>query len=252
MSDDAIKGAAGLGRGGFSLVELMVVIALVALVTLFAVPSVRTLVSAGRFTSDLAAMGGAIEQARAYAIGADTYVWLGLFEEDGAAPSAKPARPGVGRIVVSVVASRDGTKIYDAARPAPLNPDRLLQVNPLLRIAAHLTVYPDGTGTSSDQGKTFEARPAVSGSRIGDTLPAAPSATSFPYPLSGAPQYTFVKSLQFNPAGEMKINNDTAGFQPITEIGLKPAHGNAVDAASSDLAAVHVAGLTGAVRIYRR
>ena len=64
----------------------------------------------------------------------NTYTWVGFFEEDASQPSTNPATAGTGRLVMSVVASKDGTTIYSGTLSSPateLDPIKLLQVGKL-------------------------------------------------------------------------------------------------------------------------
>src|SRR5213076_1448094 len=106
---------------GFTLIELLVVIGVIILLTALLTPAFTSLKSAGDVTSAAYTIKGVLEQARAYAMANNTYTWVGLYEEDGSQSSTNPPTPGVGRLVMSVVASKDGTTVYDPN--SNLNPD---------------------------------------------------------------------------------------------------------------------------------
>jgi len=106
-------------------------------------------------------------------------------------------------------------------------------------------------------------------SRFGELngSPTAPTTNSqypFQYPV-GNPvppaQYTFQKTLQFNPRGESNINSGlgvgggggvTYDVKRIVEVGLQATHGTQVDTISPNLVAVQITGFGGSVKIYRR
>src|SRR5207302_1038262 len=95
---------------------------------------------------------------------------VGFFEEDVSQPSTTPATTGTGRVVMSIVASKDGTIIYDPSNPSQIDATRLIQVGKLTKVDnVHLATFTDGSGT----GSAFDTRPPVTFNgtqyRIGDT-----------------------------------------------------------------------------------
>ena len=104
----------------FTLLELLVVIGIVALLMALVVPAFTTIKSGGDATSAAYTIKGVLDTARTYAKANNTYVWVGFFEEDGSIPSASPtATPGNGRIVMSIVASKDGSTVYSGQILSP-------------------------------------------------------------------------------------------------------------------------------------
>jgi len=242
------------GRHAFTLIELMVVIGIITILMVLVVPAVTNLKGSGDITNASYTISGALEQARSYGLGSNTYVWVGFYEEDVSQPSTSPATAGIGRVVISIVASKDGTIIYDPNNPATIDPTRLTQVGKLIRIQnAHLTTFADGTGT----GSTFDARPPITynTARIGDTTPPSASLTPFQYPV-GTPaptaQYLFLKAIQFSPQGEARINNNNFTLKTAAEIGLRQTHGAAVDTLSPNVVAIQFGAISGDTKIYRR
>jgi len=220
-----------------------------------AIPAFTSVAGAGSITAASYDISGSIEAARSYAVAHDTYTWLGFFEEDGATSSSNPAQAGVGRIVISTVASTDGTMIYSSSATPPIyiDPTRLTQVSKLFRISnVHLKSYTNGTGT----GTTFAARPPLvsANGRIGDTAPPSGALPYFQYPVggAGAAQYTFTSVLQFSPRGEVLVSSMAGVMTPLIEVGLQPVHGNVVNSNSQNLVALQVAGISGNVIMYRQ
>lgn len=241
----------------FSLIELLVVMGIVAMLSVLVVPAVIGLKSAGDVTNAAYTVSDVLQQARSYALANNTYAWVGFFEEDASQPSMTPARVGIGRIVLSVVASKDGTQIYPGSLSSgsgAIDPRRLTQVGKLIRIDnMHLASFDDGTG----RGTTFDARPPVrlSTARIGDDTPPDPSLSPFQYPVGNpAPtaQYTFTKAVQFGPRGEARINNNNFSLKPVAEVGLRPARGATVDMNTPNVAAIQFTGIAGNISIFRR
>ena len=239
---------------GFTLVELIVVIALISTLMMLVAPVFTGIKSAGDVTNAAYTIKDALEQARTYAMAYKTYVWIGFYEEPAGQPSTNPATPGTGRIVISTIASADGTTVYNPRSLAAIDPTRVTQLNKLVKVeGTHLATFPDGSGT----GDTFDSRPAAiyETAKIGDTTPPNPSLTPFQYPVGNpapAAQYTFVKAVEFSPRGEARINNRNYTLKTVAEIGLQPTHGTAVDVNSRNIIVIQFGALGGDLKIYRR
>src|SRR6266699_2943089 len=136
---------------GFTLVELIVVIGIIILLTALLTPAFTNLKRAGDVTSAAYTIKGVLEQARTYAMANHTYTWVGFYEEDASQSSTNPATAGIGRLVMSIVASKDGTTIYTGTLSSPaveLDPTKLIQVGKLTKIDnVHLQTFPDPTAT---------------------------------------------------------------------------------------------------------
>jgi prepilin-type N-terminal cleavage/methylation domain-containing protein len=268
-------------RRAFTLIELLVVMSIIAILLVLMAPAFTTLKSAGDVTSAADTVKGVLDQARTYAMANNTYAWVGFYEEDVSTPSTNPATPGIGRIVMSIVASKDGTTVYNpnsVTNPDPIDRTKLSQIGKPVKIDnVHLPLFAIGTGT----GNTFATRPALQNdpvavynySRFGEVNAAVPNTapytnSQFPfwYPLTAASQaqaqYYFQRTLQFNPRGENRINS-TYDMRRVVEIGLLPTHGNATPVPvsgagtstvtfSGNVVAVQINGAGGDVKIYRR
>src|SRR6266550_5018505 len=105
--------------GGFTLVELLVVIGIVALLMALIAPAFTNIKSGTDVTSAAYTIKGVLDTARTYAKANNNYAWVGFFEEDGSISSTNPATAGPGRVVMSIVASRDGTMLYTIPLGAP-------------------------------------------------------------------------------------------------------------------------------------
>src|SRR5438067_3429407 len=158
----------GACERAFSLVELLVVIGIMVLLAALMAPAFTSIKFAGDVTSASYTVKGVLEQARTYAMANNTYTWVGFFEEDASQPSTNPATIGVGRLVMSVVASKDGTTIYSGTLSSPateLDPTKLIQVGKLTKVERiHLKTFPDPTATPPPD--SFDTRP-VPGSSPG-------------------------------------------------------------------------------------
>ena len=235
-----------------------IILVLMALV----VPAFTNLKSASDVSSAANTIKGVLDQARTYAKANNTYTWVGFFEEDSSTASTSPATAGNGRIVMSIVASKDGTEVYTSVTgpAADMDPNgtRLLQIGKLVKIDnMHLRTFANGTTPTGD---TFPTRPAIPGgspdnAKIGDTSPPD-SLRYFHYPATGtegAAQYKFRKMVQFNPRGECRPQNDNYEMRAVIEVGFQPIHGTDVATVEdSKNCAVQLTGVGGNTKIYQR
>ena len=261
----------------FTLLELVVVIAMIAALTTLLVPALASLKTANDLTNAAYTIKEVLEQARTYARVNNTYAWVGFFEENGSIASTNPPTAGNGRLVISSVASTDGTTVYGSTSGA-IDPTRLIQIARLIRINnVHLPLLAIGTGT----GDTLDGRPAlqfepIAGynySRFGELNAASPhtaphtnSQYPFQYPVGNpAPvaQYTFLKTLQFGPRAESRINGNNYDIRRVIEIGLLQTRGSVVPAAADgagtttatyngNVIAIQISGFGSIVKLYRR
>src|SRR5438876_6962542 len=123
---------------GFTLLELLIVISIIAILLVLIAPAFTSLKSAGDVTSAAYTIKGVLDTARTYAKANNTYTWVGFYEEDATATTPTnntPAYPGKGRVLLAIVGSKDGTKIFDDNGPAAALPsDRISPVGKLVRI----------------------------------------------------------------------------------------------------------------------
>src|ERR1700677_3538210 len=73
-------------RGGFSLVELLVVLAIISLLASILLLSMSGTKSSRDLANAAYTIQGALEQARTLAMSTDTYTWVGFSEENPASP----------------------------------------------------------------------------------------------------------------------------------------------------------------------
>src|SRR5947208_5081042 len=129
----------GGGRGhrsvGFTLLELLIVVGIIGLLLVLMAPAFTTIKGGTDVTSAAYTIKGVLETARTYAKANNTHTWVGFYEEDVSQPSVTPAAVGAGRLVMSIVASNDGTTAYNSnslLNPDPISPTKLTQVGNLV------------------------------------------------------------------------------------------------------------------------
>jgi len=245
-------------RAGFSLIELLVVLAIISLLAVLVAPAVTGIMSAQGLSAAAHTVSEVFSHARTHAMAHNTYVWVGIAEVDQTAnPSARPQPEGIGRVAMVAVASRDGTRIYDTTQDVATDWQSktaggagLVQIGKLTRLEnVHLSPTLDPGAAESGM-----VRPEVPAPfRIGAS--ASESSIGFSHPLessgSGA-QYTFRHVIEFDPNGSARI---VPGSTPLLgrqlEIGLRATKGNQLIADEANAAAVHVDGLIGTTTIYR-
>jgi len=227
---------------GFTLIELLVVMAITAVMATLIGPAIGSFNKANGLSHAASEISGMLEQARAYAMGKNTYVYVGLQEVDALAPTSAD---GVGRLVVAMVASLDGTRPYTSLTDTPSISTNIGVIDKIHSFDnVHLV-----DASRLTNGANMTNRPAVS-----VDLAVTAATTTFQWPLSGTPKYRFSKVIEFNPQGVARVQTDTvykASVSGYIEIPLLPTQGNVAIASSPNQAAIQVDSITGAVRLYR-
>jgi Tfp pilus assembly protein FimT len=211
--------------------------AIIGMLTAAVLPALNSIKSGGGVTKAAYDISSVLEQARAYAMANNTYVFVGLAEVNGATAESGAQQAGSGRLVVAAAGSRDGTRSFGASNT------NLVALSKLRRFDnVHLA------NTVPNQDNT--ARPAVADDyRAGHAAFIAEG--SFGWPLGGgAPAYTFSKIIQFDPRGTASVQSSSRHLPQWMEIGLVPAKGDTV-VEGSNYAALLLDGVTGSVKIYR-
>jgi prepilin-type N-terminal cleavage/methylation domain-containing protein len=88
-------------RSAFTLIELLIVIAIVAMLSALTLPAFNSIRNAGGLTKSANDIAGILEQARAYAMAQNTYTWVGFRRDNADTPSDT--------LVVGVIASKTGS-----------------------------------------------------------------------------------------------------------------------------------------------
>lgn len=251
----------------FTLVELLVVIAIAIVLTGLAVPIFDSFRSTNNLGTGAYNIAAYLQLARSYAISNSTYTYVGIQEvnEITATASTTTALSGTGKLVLSAVASADGTRAYaissgnwqgTSAGGAPAT--GLVQIGRLLTVdnvhapialsanfptAGNMSGSPD-LGPQASLGQSAARRdvsknlyPNNPVGKYSFVLPNDSSgidyATPFNYPLGvSSPQYKFTDVIQFDPTGAARVLVSSGGSVDIVtipwciEICLQQCHGN--------------------------
>ena len=256
---------------GFTLLEMLIVVAIVGLLLVLIAPAFTTIKSGSDFTNAVYGIQGVLENARTYAKANNTYVFVGFAEVDSSIdPSISPQVVGYGRVTVAVVASKDGTRQcqYTTSNQGNdwtanySNGAHLVAVGKLQRYEnLHFLNlnFPSWPPSSYPGSNMARYQPVTS-----YTLGIAPnSVTPFAWPLGAAlnsGQYQFNKVINFDPTGVARIAYATNADEIVSvmEIDLLTTHGTApsptpmpFDQDVGNHAAIQIAPMSGEIRVYR-
>jgi len=262
--------------GGFTLLELLIVIGLIAILLVLVGPAFTTMKSGSDVTSAIYEVKGLLENARAYAKTNHSYVFVGFAEVDSSidasvSPQISTGDTPYGRVAVAVVASKDGTSQYHYAttdqgtdwKANYANGAHLVAVGKLQTYEnVHFVPVDFGSWSPGAHPDSKMARYQPTGPPYILSNAASTSVTPFTWPL-GSPldsgyQYRFDRVINFDPTGIARIataNNGDA-IAHVIEIDFQPTHGTVVPAPPEDQdvgthAVIQLGTTSGAVRVYR-
>ena len=250
---------------GFTLVELLVVMAIMAIMIGIAIVNLPGLKGANDINKAAADITGVLEYARTQAMAGNTYVWVGFFEENPQQVGTK----GTGQLVMAVVSSTDGTNLKTELVPTSsykqlpgtlpagtTGAGSLVQILKPVKIPnIHLNNVAFTTAAIPSiptPAITPHVMDTTNSSDNGNDAPTPKTNYYFNFPLAGTVQYQFYQILQFNPQGDASLIYDTP--QQIFEFGLQPARGNVAITTgngSKNVVAIQVEGIGGKVTTYR-
>src|SRR5437763_5520535 len=105
----------------FTLLELLIVMGIIGVLLVLIAPAFTSMKGGTDVTSAAYTIEAVLDTARTYAKANNTYTWVGFYEED--VSTTTPGIPGTGRVVMSIVASKDGTKLYTGVPSSPVTLD---------------------------------------------------------------------------------------------------------------------------------
>ena len=220
----------------FTLVELVMVMAIMLLVMGFAAPSVVGILKGKKIEQALSAVTGLLEQARMDATTQNTYIWTGFLNV-----AARDAGSGVDELWMMTFRGRAGESRI------PATADDILPVSTLQRVEGVNVVETD---TLADAVKALLPTP------MKDVASAVKSSTKITWKGTTATgPRDFERLLLFTPRGEALWETGSPTTLPLSEpnfiIGLARTQNGVPVPADKDMAFVSVAGVTGRVNVGR-
>jgi prepilin-type N-terminal cleavage/methylation domain-containing protein len=271
----------------FTLIELLVVMSIIVVLMALLAPSFVNISSANNVSKSVYDIAGILDQARTYAMGNNTFVFVGIAEVDSAyTPTTGTTfvSGGIGKVVIAVVASKDGTLGFDVTSSTPDtdwktnysnyngvkgNAVNLVAISKLQSFDhAHLSSastasspdYIPNPPAGNNLHRETVSTNGTSSYQLGNSQ--CKSITPFDWPLGsalGSGQYSFTKVINFDPQGVARIRtkSDPDTIVQYMEIGLMPAHGSTYvppptnSSTFGNVAAIQINAMTGANRVYR-
>jgi prepilin-type N-terminal cleavage/methylation domain-containing protein len=225
----------------FTLVELLVVMAIMVILIAGATLSFQGVNSSGKFNKALNEISGILEQGRAYAVAQNTYVWVVLYEND-------PAN-GPKEVYVGSFASNDGTDPFNWTSLSVTlpSPGTVTGTTTTLTQIAR-TYHYQGLHlqtTTLPNAPSSPNLPATTGSTVPNFQLTAQSGSG-PVSLSNASAVYWL--IQFTPTGAARNSAN-----PITSIwfGLQPSLSQTI-LDTHNIASMEVNGMTGLTTVYRQ
>jgi prepilin-type N-terminal cleavage/methylation domain-containing protein len=196
----------------FTLVEMLTVTFVIAILATIAIPSISGLSNEGNMNQAIGGISSLLEEARAYAMGHNTYVWVGF------TPNATTQQ-----LTVGVVGGNTG-EITDLASSAysPITPLHVYNYFSLASITG-LT----GMAANGD---------SITASQIG----------AFSQTGRGT-MVTFTDVIQYSPQGVASVLANSSSHW--IQIGLQPIRGSKTN--DPNVAVFQVGALTGQVEVFR-
>ena len=221
---------------GFTLIELVMVMAIMLMVLGFAAPSVVGILKGKKIEQALSSVTGVLEQARMDATTQNAYLWTGFLNV-----AAKDSKSGVDELWMMTFRGRSGESRIPATAEDVLPVSALQRVEGVNMVEA--TKLPDRVK-------------ALLPSTYKDVAAAAKSEKPLVWKgtvASGAKE--FDRILLFTPRGEALWETGSQAALPLSEphfvVGLARTQNGTVAPNEKDMAIVLVAGVTGRVSVGR-
>ncbi|HEY0256567.1 MAG TPA: prepilin-type N-terminal cleavage/methylation domain-containing protein [Candidatus Methylacidiphilales bacterium] len=214
-------------KNGFSLVELLCVIAIVSVLASATAPSIMGMLSGDQLTNNVYQLGGLVQQARVTAVTQHTYVWLGF---------SSTTKDGSPAVVVAMVSGNSGLS-------TDLNNSNYRLATKLVALKnvklAALTDYKSLPGYDTTDNPTD----------------AGAQSYTFTMSIPGNTAAKFGSVIAFGPDGQANVTQTGGSLPPGGSLQLVQCVGLGLDASPSNklrAAAIQVHGLSGQVSILRQ
>src|SRR6059036_1981355 len=140
----APRPAVALREGGFTLLELLIVVGIIGLLMVLIAPAFTTIKGGTDVTSAAYTIKGVLDTARTFAKANNTYTWIGFSGSIGSNVT--------GSVALSVVASKDGTDLGTSVNQVGNRIDITAGVTPVGKVMRLDNAHIGDTGTPTNDG----------------------------------------------------------------------------------------------------
>ena len=214
---------------GFSLVELLCVIAIMSLMASVTWPAIVGVMSGNRLTNNAYELSGLIQQARTAAVSQHTYVWLGFYSYT----SPEGAQS------LAVVSLSDNSGLSTDIQTDIQNDNYRLSAKPVILNSVALA--------------TAQNYAALPGLDTTDNTDAGSQSYSFQFSIPGHANATFSDVIVFGPDGQVWLPSSSGALPqyPVQCVGVG-LNATPISSAKLHTIAVQAHGLSGQVGVFQQ
>jgi prepilin-type N-terminal cleavage/methylation domain-containing protein len=247
------------GSPAFSLLEILSVLAIMGILVSISVPAIQSERSALTFNSSVDGIAGILSQARAYATGKNTYVWVAFYPFDPSGLSGPATDQSGEQVYVATYASADGTDPIQwgadmTSVPIPYVPSgnpapAIFQVGKVaLFKQLHLETVNFATSTTVPSLPAALNNPTPPLSTVSFQLAVNNPSLTLSAQALPSDENAATLVVGFTPSGSAQVSSS-----PVNSIGLdlQPMKAPGIKNVNN-LAAVRINGLVGLTTVYRK